>query len=48
MLFETFGEERKQIQSVIEERMRWAFKCGAHNLEDGLADHHKPNRRNVQ
>ena len=52
------GEERRRCSedvangaialAVIEERMRWAFKCGAHNLEDGLADHHKPNRRNVQ
>ena len=28
--------------------MRWALKCCANDLEDGLTDHHKSNRRNVQ
>ena len=28
--------------------MRWSFQCGAHNLEDGLTDHHESDGCDVE
>ena len=28
--------------------MRWTFKCGADDLEDGLTNNNESNRRNIQ